>query len=224
MTIKDSKPPPSLTMSATEVNTDVASTTPQNLSGKELPTPIPMAYGFIAIAVAFTFPLPVIAQFALVLCGTMTILSDRARILVRQNLNQAITSGHAAYSMCLALYARCLRWFFPTSRFDSVVAEMDEDPDSDDVGKVTTRVQRMAAYAFKAAKGERSYTVANRLIAEDWVREYFSDLGMRPFDQVKHLSATVELCLIPTRFAVEAAEMAESAAIQTRRARVRLAK
>lgn len=215
-------------MSATEVNTDVASKIPPppqpKMEQTVPPTPVSTAYGLVLLAICLVVPLPARVMFICALFGVLIILSDSVRMQVGVLRQSCYVSGRGAYTTFVAYLRWIWRHLFGADKYAALVSEIDDDPDSSDVGKVSTRVQRLAAYAFKAAKGERRYTVANRLIAEDWVREYFSELGMRPTDQVRHLMATVELCLLPTIYAVQAAEMAESAAVKARRERVDLAK
>lgn len=213
-------------MSTTTETPKVDSTSPPSYNKDQtvLPTPVSPAFGLVLLASGLVLPLQARLVLFLVLSGILVVLSEATRVQVGWVLQCLTVSGRGAYTTGVARLRSIWRFLFGSDKYAALVDEIDDDPDSSDVGKVSTRVERLAAYAFKAAKGERRYTVANRLIAEDWVRDYFSTLGMRPTDQVRHLMATVELCLLPTKYAVQAAEMAESAAIRQRRERVDLAK
>jgi hypothetical protein len=146
----------------------------------------------------------------------------------------AISHGaHATYRMVVAFVFCCVGWLWGLDQFAQIVMKFDNgpepgyEPEAKEPNKSTddycgTRIQIKASYKFKAEKGERKYNNANRLIAEAWVRDYFTSLGMRDIDIVRHMSATVELCLLPSQFAVEASEMANSAAFRARRAAVEL--
>lgn len=145
----------------------------------------------------------------------------------------AQNGAHATYRMVVATCTAMRNWVYPRDAYVQCVAEFDNGPeegyepkpkdaDAEPVAFKETRIQIKAAYKFKAEKGERKYNNANRLIAEAWVRDYFASLGMRDIDVVRHMSATVELCLLPSAFAVEARNMANSAAFVSRRAAVEL--
>lgn len=104
-----------------------------------------------------------------------------------------------------------------------MVQELDCGPDADGQ-RVTTRAATMAAYEFKAEFGELKYNKANRILAGDWVRKHFLDMGMRKVDIVRHMDIAVELCLLPTCNAVRAAELARTREVRERRSVVDLPK
>lgn len=198
--------------------------TPQT-SGRELPTPLPSAIGHVLIASAVYFPLEMRVFAALLAIGIVLVLTAPVHVLDVPAMQFYCSSGRAAYRSVCRIALQVYRWFFPLDAFEADVSALDSDPDLEHSGTVTTSFQRKVAYAFKAARGERKYTAANRLIAEDWVRDYFAGVtDMRDFDKVRLLPGTVELCLLPTRYSVQAAEMAQSHAVKARRAAVDLAK
>lgn len=214
-------------MATTNDNPEVvppAPKTPQN-SGRELPTPLPSAIGHVLIAAAVYFPLEVRAMAALLAIGLVLVLTAKVHVLDVPALQFYCSSGRAAYRSVCRVASNVYQWFFPLDAFVADVSAIDSDPSLEHSGTVTTPFQRTVAYAFKAARGERRYTAANRLIAEDWVRDYFAGVpDMRDFDKVRLLPGTVELCLLPTKFSVQAAEMAKSQAVKARRGEVDLAK
>jgi len=116
--------------------------------------------------------------------------------------------GGAVYVFCLLLFL-CL----PASRAAEVIADLDK---ADSACKLT-RCGVMTAYEFKAEFGELKYNKANRIIAGDWVRKKFKEMDMRAVDIVRHMSITVELCLVPTTEAVVAASFARD--LETRKRR-----
>lgn len=225
-------------MITTKVNPEVVppcTATPPSPTSPGLPTPV--------LAVVMLLQLMFLAPrvHVLVLFLTLSIscyvfgydwvsaLQDLATLVGEISRNGA----HATYRMVVASCTAVWRLVFPLDAYVQVVAEFDngpEDgyepkpkrPDAQPVAFKETRIQIKAAYKFKAEKGERKYNNANRLIAEAWVRDYFASLGMRDIDVVRHMNATVELCLLPSAFAVEARNMANSAAFVSRRAAVEL--
>jgi len=85
-----------------------------------------------------------------------------------------------------------------------------------------SRPGHAAAIAFKEKFGELRYNNANRCVAGDFVRKWLRDTypDMRSVDRVRHTEMAVELALLPTEAAVEAAAFAASAAAARRRAAV----
>lgn len=93
------------------------------------------------------------------------------------------------------------------------------------VENVTTPLARKLAWEYKSLFGERKYTDANRIIVREWVCEQFSKIpDMRTSDKIRQMDITIELCLLPTKFAVEAADLAKSREFRNRRSAVALPK
>jgi hypothetical protein len=116
-----------------------------------------------------------------------------------------------------------VRWLRSSTAGATLVAEVDLGPDWTSVG-VTTPYQRQLAYQFKAEFGELRYNKANRIIAGDWCRKAMADNDVRLTDRVRLLPLAVELCLLPTRHAVQAAELAATYEVRHRRAAADLPK
>jgi hypothetical protein len=94
-------------------------------------------------------------------------------------------------------------------------------------GIVVTKPAFAAAMAFKERFGETRYNKANRLLAGEFVRDFFRSeewRDLRVVDRIRHSEIAIELCLIPTNAAVFAAELRASGAVKSRRAAVDLPK
>jgi len=120
--------------------------------------------------------------------------------------------------VCVFVYYWCRERSVEGRQYLQELDSFDEDNDSSSA--LTTAVERRVAYAFKAKFGELRYNKANQIIANDWVLEEFKTMSMRNVDIIRHLSMTVQLCLMPTKHAVVAARVASMAAVKERRSAV----
>jgi len=130
-----------------------------------------------------------------------------------------------AYMVIRRLLAALVRWWRPVA-FEADLKSFDSFDDEvetkEAAGSVTTRVQRLLAYEFKAEFGDLRYNKANRLLAGDWVRKRMKDMGMRPLHITRLSPMTTELCLVPSVEGIEAQRFAASGLVQGRRAVVEL--
>jgi len=116
----------------------------------------------------------------------------------------------------------CTRWYRrPSHTGAALLTELDRhDPDLSVYG-VSTPYQRELAFEFKAEFGELRYNNANRRIASDYVLKAMSNnKDLRNCDRVRLYPLTVELCLLPTRDAVTAANLARTLEVRARRSAV----
>jgi hypothetical protein len=125
-------------------------------------------------------------------------------------------------AVCVIVLVVVVRLWRRPSIGAKLVAAIDSDPEGN--CSITTRAARMAAYAFKAEFGELRYNKANWLVAGDWVRKHFRDMGMRNVDIVRHMDIAVELCLLPTEAAVLSSSLARTREVRERRSAVDLPK
>jgi len=131
--------------------------------------------------------------------------------------------GAPAVALCggaVIAFGLLLKHYLSTSQAAKLIADLDEADSADK----PTRCAVMTAYEFKAEFGELNYNKANRIIAGDWVRKKFKEMDMRAVDIVRHMSITVELCLVPTTDAVVAASFARALETRKRRGLVNNAK
>lgn len=86
-------------------------------------------------------------------------------------------------------------------------------------GVVYTKLAFEAAAACKEKYGEMRCNNANRIVAGEFVRNYLREHypDLRVVDRVMHSTFAVELALLPTPFAAQAAGFSDSPGVKDRR-------
>ncbi len=92
-----------------------------------------------------------------------------------------------------------------------------EVEDDDDIENMCAPIPKIAGKLAAMCRTEisLSHSVANELVARDWLVKTMTSLNVRRTDQVKILPYALRLCFIPTRHELEARKMTLSDDYQT---------
>lgn len=117
------------------------------------------------------------------------------------------------------------------SRGERVIAEFDAAMLEEDVpfthrgyARIASQLSIEASLAFKEKFGECNDTKANRLMAQEFVRDWFREekKDLRIVDRLQHTPMAVELCFVPSVASVVAHAVSRDAAVVARKRQVPL--